>query len=357
MWLPIIANFVNIILIIFGCFGAVQLITRYLIAYIIWSCMWLMWNVFLICYHLSLGNLNRESGLLSLGTGSVSWWEGNGWGCQPVWAEVEGPGSWRPTRVEGCLLYWPHVELGQSVIATLLTLTVLPLTILCARRSYKTAKSKENKTIHPVFTIELSPPENIVSENSLKPMTPRRVKRRSGSRGTNSSVRRSRRSYRNAGYMASTGSLSRESRTSRPTSAHSSYSNFHGTRPASYHVPESKETYLAAPPPSESVPTLSGGYEGRSCLSVGYDVVGPYKEPVRVYEQGAGYENTHGYDDCNRGYSGYETRMDMVISPCDYDEGREWPAPPPPAPPYAARATPQAPGPPAYQVSEHYNMP
>lgn len=32
MWLPIIANFVNIILIIFGSFGAVQYITKYLVA-------------------------------------------------------------------------------------------------------------------------------------------------------------------------------------------------------------------------------------------------------------------------------------------------------------------------------------
>lgn len=32
MWLPIIANFVNIILIIFGSFGAVQYVTNYLLA-------------------------------------------------------------------------------------------------------------------------------------------------------------------------------------------------------------------------------------------------------------------------------------------------------------------------------------
>lgn len=32
MWLPIVANFINIILIIFGSFGAVQYITNYLLA-------------------------------------------------------------------------------------------------------------------------------------------------------------------------------------------------------------------------------------------------------------------------------------------------------------------------------------
>lgn len=89
MWLPIIANFMNILLIIFGSFGAVQYVTKYLLAvstntntvgcvwllvlshkislflsilqYAIWSCMWLTWNIFLICYYLNLGTLDRVS--------------------------------------------------------------------------------------------------------------------------------------------------------------------------------------------------------------------------------------------------------------------------------------------------------
>lgn len=116
-------------------------------------------------------------------------------------------------------------------------------------------------------------------------MTPRRVKRRSGSRGAGSSVRRSRRSYRNAGYLASTSSLPRDPRPSRPTSAHSSYSNFHAARPSSYHVPDmTHEPYEPAPPQTESVPALTN-YDGR-----GYDVAGPYNDPPRGYET-AHYEN------------------------------------------------------------------
>lgn len=375
MWLPIIANFTNILLIIFGSFGAVQYITNYLLAYAVWSFIWLVWNIFLICYYLNLGSLNRDSGLLSLGTDSVSWWEGNGWGCQPVWDEVDGPGPWRPTRVEGCFMQWQHVELGQSAVAATLAATALPLAVVLAFRSFKQIKQSTDKNTmsrRPVYTIELSQTETNISESSMKPMTPRRVKRRSGSRGNNSSVRRSRRSYRNAGYLASNASLPRESRAPRPTSAHSSYSNFHAARPASYHTDRDNfpcvEDSYDPPPPVESVPIVvtNNRYNtvGRSSMkSSGYDVVGPYNEPIppRNYDP-----NVVSYDNVERGYDtapSYENRVDQ--SPCEspsyvygggYGDGA-WQTPPPPAPPYSSRATPQAPGPPAYQANiDHYNI-
>ncbi|CAK1544611.1 unnamed protein product [Leptosia nina] len=381
MWLPIVTNFINILLIIFGSFGVVQLVTKYLIAYAIWSLMWFGWNVFLICYYLNVGVLNRESGLLSLGTGSISWWESNGWGCQPVWGEVNSPGTWRPDRVDGCFFPWYHVELAQSSIAAFLTATALPLTVLLACRSYKRQKPTSDKGTlqRQVYTIELSPTETNISESSLKPMTPRRVKRRSGSRGAGSSVRRSRRSYRNAGYMASNASLPSESRPSRPTSAHSSYSNFHAARPNSYHPTDregtlrSQDAYELPPPPAESIPIITNRYETvrRSVKSErGHDVVGPYNEPNR-YDPPRNYENNgKPYDKIGRVYDtqSYESRIESM-SPTEPTYGGSgycmsgypvgdggWEAPPPPAPPYSARATPQAPGPPAYQqVNDAYN--
>ncbi|XP_026758844.2 uncharacterized protein LOC113518228 [Galleria mellonella] len=391
MWLPIIANFTNILLIIFGSFGAVQYITNYIIAYAIWSFMWLTWNVFLICYYLNLGTLNRESGLLSLGTDSVSWWESNGWGCQPVWDGEERPGTWRPARVDGCFLQWYYVELGQSILAALLTTIALPLAVILAFKSVnkrKTASEKGTLQRRTVYTMELSPTETTTSEGSLKPMTPRRVKRRSGSRGAGSSVRRSRRSYRNAGYLASSGSLPREGRPSRPTSAHSSYSNFHGARPASYHAPErdamsrTQDAYDPSQPPSESVPIKTNRYDTvrRVHKNSGYDVVGPYNEPnggcgpPRTYDR-----NLSPYDNISRGYetaSSYDNRMDMdAVTQCESpsyggstygavnsygaaDGAWDVPPPAPPAPAYCARATPQAPGPPAYQpVNDAYLVP
>lgn len=377
MWLPIITNFINILLIIFGSFGAVQCITKYLIAYAIWSFMWLIWNIFLVCYYLNLGNLNRESGLLSLNTGSVSWWESNGWGCQPVWGELDAPGIWRPTRVEGCHFQWYHIELSQSILAASFSATALPLAIILAFKNLKKQPKSDKSTLsrRPVYTIELSSAETNMSESTLKPMTPRRVKRRSGSRGNNSSVRRSRRSYRNAGYLASNASLPRESRSSRPASAHSSYSNFHGTRPASYHVPQNDDPIpepeiipYDPPPLVETIPIVTNRYNtiGRSSIKSGYDVVGPYNEPnlSRKYDGHA-----PAYDNIECSYErGANKNFDIGIeksSPCEspsygyggaYGDGG-WQAPPPPAPPYSARATPQAPGPPAYQpIHDIYNV-
>lgn len=83
--------------------------------------------------------------MLSLGTGSVSWWESNGWGCQPVWDEVDGPGTWRPTRVEGCFMQWDHVELGQSTVAAVFAATALPLAVVLAYRSFKKRKPTAGK--------------------------------------------------------------------------------------------------------------------------------------------------------------------------------------------------------------------
>ncbi|KAM3967584.1 sodium/potassium-transporting ATPase subunit beta-1-interacting protein [Aphomia sociella] len=384
MWLPIIANFVNILLIIFGSFGAVQYITNYIIAYAIWSFMWLTWNLFLICYYLNLGTLNRESGLLSLGTESVSWWESNGWGCQPVWDGEEKPGTWRPARVDGCFLQWYHVELGQSILGALLTTIALPLALVLAFKSLnkrKPASEKGTLQRRTVYTMELSPTETTASEGSLKPMTPRRVKRRSGSRGTGSSVRRSRRSYRNAGYLASSASLPRDGRPSRPTSAHSSYSNFHGARPASYHAPEreatsrAQDSYDPPQPPSESVPIKTNRYDTvrRVNKSSGYDVVGPYNEPNRGYDPSTNYDrDISPYDNMSRGYEtalNYENRMEAVAQ-CESpsygavlgypsaDSAWDVPPPAPPVPQYCSRATPQAPGPPAYQpTNDAYLVP
>ena len=82
MWLPILANFFNIIFVIFGIFGLYQYRSHYLAAYTVWSLVWIGFNVFIICYYLSIGDLNADEDLLSFGTGSFSWWVVNTPGCQ-----------------------------------------------------------------------------------------------------------------------------------------------------------------------------------------------------------------------------------------------------------------------------------
>lgn len=92
-----------------------------------------------------------------MSTDSVSWWETNGWGCQPVWAEVDGPGSWRPVRVDGCFLQWDHVELAQSAIGALFAATALPLASILAFTSMKkrkpTAGAVQINTLFIVFVM------------------------------------------------------------------------------------------------------------------------------------------------------------------------------------------------------------
>ena len=105
MWGPILANFFHIIFVIFGFFGTHQLRPRYVIAvsslfdllllfcvtfdhfypipcknhsfficnffffqYSVWSVLWVGWNIFIICFYLNVGDVQR----LRVENGSVS---------------------------------------------------------------------------------------------------------------------------------------------------------------------------------------------------------------------------------------------------------------------------------------------
>lgn len=61
----------------------------------------------------------QDSGLLALGTGSVSWWEVNGWGCRVRWGDVDGSSWLRPVEVEGCLMHYAHIEALHGAIQCL----------------------------------------------------------------------------------------------------------------------------------------------------------------------------------------------------------------------------------------------
>jgi sodium/potassium-transporting ATPase subunit beta-1-interacting protein len=64
MWLPILANFLNIIFVIFGLFAVVQYSARYMLAYSVWTLIWLAYNVFIICYYLDVGDLDKKDDIL-----------------------------------------------------------------------------------------------------------------------------------------------------------------------------------------------------------------------------------------------------------------------------------------------------
>ncbi|XP_069964373.1 sodium/potassium-transporting ATPase subunit beta-1-interacting protein isoform X3 [Bactrocera oleae] len=216
MWAPILVNFFHIIFIILGFYGAYHFRIKYIITYLIWSFIWIGWNAFLICFYLNVGILDRDSDLLNLGTGSVSWFEVNGYGCKPTYPiNITSDDPFRPIRperVDDCLVDYTIVEIVQSGVQCALALLGILGAILISyifldeddRLKHVNKKSKHRQSL---YSIEFGPSIDTIrsradtildyddhlhgrddgGELSPKPMTPRRVKRRSVmARGTNS---------------------------------------------------------------------------------------------------------------------------------------------------------------------------
>ncbi|XP_073811238.1 sodium/potassium-transporting ATPase subunit beta-1-interacting protein isoform X2 [Musca autumnalis] len=235
MWAPIFVNFFHILFIIFGFYGAYHFRIKYIITYLIWNFLWIGWNAFLICFYLNVGTLDRDSDLLNLGTGSVSWFEVNGYGCKPTYntnITSEDPfRPIRPERVDDCLLTYDIVEVVHSGVQCIFAFFGILGAILISyifldeddRLKHVNKKSKHRQSL---YSIEFGPSldtlrsrtdtildygddqmherggvEGDNGELSPKPMTPRRVKRRSVMhRGTNSRTSTaSRRSRRGGG--------------------------------------------------------------------------------------------------------------------------------------------------------------
>ncbi|XP_040157980.1 uncharacterized transmembrane protein DDB_G0289901 isoform X1 [Anopheles arabiensis] len=183
MWAPILVNFFQILFVIFGFFGAYQYRPRYLVAYTVWSLLWLGWNIFLICFYLNIGILDRDSDLLNLGTGSVSWFEENGYGCRPTYpTNITSEDPYRPVRperVDGCLLEYHIVEVVQSGIHCALAVfgifgaICLGQTFLDEDDSFDfmggDAKSPQHTAVHPMYVSYSSlPTTNSANSTQLK---------------------------------------------------------------------------------------------------------------------------------------------------------------------------------------------
>ncbi|RZF39847.1 hypothetical protein LSTR_LSTR000495 [Laodelphax striatellus] len=213
MWGPILINFFQIIFVIFGFFGACQYRAKYTISYTVWTVFWFVWNVFIFCFYLNVGGLNRESDILGLGTGAVSWWESNGPGCKASFlgnltSLEEYP--WKPPRpdiVTGCLVEYHHLEAIQASLHAVLAILgivggfSLSRSLLEDDDGSPVNKNKKPNGPPPLYSIEYTPRHNnedtddyssheVLEDGdnrlpSSRPMTPRRVKRRSiNSRGS-----------------------------------------------------------------------------------------------------------------------------------------------------------------------------
>ncbi|KAL7298143.1 hypothetical protein TKK_0009143 [Trichogramma kaykai] len=132
MWLPILFNFFNIIFVIFGFFGAFQYRPKYIIAYSVWNVWWLGWNIFVTCFYLNAGKLDRDSDLLNFGTNSFSWWYVNGPGCKAHYNNTL-PEVDRPDVVTDCVLNYEIVEVIHSSIQCLLAVMAIIGGIILSR--------------------------------------------------------------------------------------------------------------------------------------------------------------------------------------------------------------------------------
>ena len=138
MWLPILCNFLNIVFVIFCCFGVWQRKRNYIVSYIIWTVIFTSWNVFVICYYMEVGTLRRTQDMLSFGTGSFSWFLENGYGCnaeffhnvtaiESVPDRNTGFYPIRPSKVTGCMVEYQMVETVHALIHLILALLGLGL--------------------------------------------------------------------------------------------------------------------------------------------------------------------------------------------------------------------------------------
>lgn len=200
MWVPIIGNFFQIIFCILGFFGVYQYRPKYIVAYVIWMVFWIGWNSFVICFYLQVGALDRDSSILNMATGSRSWWETHGVGCHAQYNATylgdETQETWRkPASVDGCLVEYYYVECAHATLQILLAICGIAVGSYVIRvftqEDDSSPSGRRNGTLVP-YSIEYQ--RHPSTENPYqRPMTPRKVKRRS--------TRSRRGSYRQSYYQ------------------------------------------------------------------------------------------------------------------------------------------------------------
>lgn len=185
MWTPIIINFIQIIAVILGIFGAYQYKVKYISCYAIWTSLWLGWNIFVICVYMEAGILTRDTDVLNMGTGSRSWWLVNGAGCTPIYnSSHDDPFFFpTPTSVEGCMIEYFYIEAIQASVQCFLAILGIAAacgTIYNFTRDEDSCSAKQIRNLP--YSIEYqnnAPPPDPNSNPAQRPMTPRKVKQRS----------------------------------------------------------------------------------------------------------------------------------------------------------------------------------
>lgn len=125
-WAPIMVNFLQVVMVILGLFGAIQFRSRYVVMYLLWTLLWVGWNVFVCCLYLDLGGLSKDGDTLTLGISPHrSWWKENGPGCDPEllpsdgWMKQHNP---QLSTVLRCWLEYQYIEVLHCIVQLLVSL-------------------------------------------------------------------------------------------------------------------------------------------------------------------------------------------------------------------------------------------
>lgn len=129
LWTCVLVNFVTILVVIIGIFGGHQRRPAYVLLYLTWQLLTIAWNAFLVCFYLEIGPYTLTNGgdfnLINLGTGSRSWFEANGHGCNASY-NISDLSDYlqliRPVEVIGCYVDYRIVECVQAGLQMLLSI-------------------------------------------------------------------------------------------------------------------------------------------------------------------------------------------------------------------------------------------
>jgi hypothetical protein len=129
LWTCVLINFVTILIVIIGIFGGHQRRPAYVLWYLAWQLISIAWNAFLVCFYLEIGPYTLGNGgdfnLINLGTGSRSWFEANGHGCNASY-NISDLSDYlqliKPVEVIGCYLDYRIIECVQAGLQILLSI-------------------------------------------------------------------------------------------------------------------------------------------------------------------------------------------------------------------------------------------
>ena len=234
MWIPILMNFFNIIFVIFGLFGLYQYRSNYMLAYTVWTIIWIGFNSFIVCYYLNVGDLSSEEDILSFGTGSFSWWLVNSPGCQPHYNTTVVPDNrnhpLKPSYVVGCYMKYQDIEVTHAAIQMVISGIGFFMAVYMTHYYISIINPKREKQgVKAMYSIEYSPSHRDTSNpNTLERETDLHTMEQGDGRGAAAAMtprRVKRRSYRNSTRSHKEKSLSRKenhTRLSLPKSARTS---------------------------------------------------------------------------------------------------------------------------------------